>query len=434
MAFAGETHTVWVNPRVTAAMDNLFPIPLTGMDRVNFEILMTITLPRPLDEKRLVKALQDALKLYPHASGRLSTTKDGDWTVRLFTSTKDFPINIVLTKDWNGEEGVPITFANTNDPLDHYKYPAEIPPHISNPITTDVSGTSDPAWDEPLVSIKATETSSCSSTTQLYQGKQLPFGAPTYEKFWTAPPEEHLDNPHTEDFVSRYLQHLRVLYTIQEWVSMVGEVMANTVQVNLLFAAPQIKQLRAIADLWPGHATPASGQDAVFAYLITTLNQCFEVPITRVSSMLSYRGVKNPANLKPDDWRVPGPLALGNTIFQAFTTSTSSVWSQFPTLYGCANLTSRRNTSSGPATAPLSSTRCPTWSDLGLSFTGRSPDMPSFSSHEGDYWMFLRVPTVVRDKFLATIVEDFNSPGFPQNLIRREKLVHAKLGSAKSRL
>lgn len=34
-----------------------------------------------------------------------------------------------------------------------------------------------------------------------------------------------------------------------------------------------------------------------------------------------YRGIENPKDLKPDEWRIPGPLALGNAIFQAFTPS-----------------------------------------------------------------------------------------------------------------
>lgn len=124
--------------------------------------------------------------------------------------------------------------------------------------------------------------------SQYYQGKKLKFGAPTYEKYRTAPPDELNDNPHTAEFMDRYLQHLKVLYPMDEWMSMVGGVMAGSEQVDLLFTAHQIQQFRAIADSHPGRqGTHASAQDAVSAYLITTLNRVVPVPITRMSSMLS---------------------------------------------------------------------------------------------------------------------------------------------------
>jgi hypothetical protein len=63
---------------------------------------------------------------------------------------------------------------------------------------------------------------------------------------------------------------------------------AGTVQVDLLFTAHQLQQLRLVADLSPTTGA-TSAQDALSAYLITVLNRVLAVPITRVSSMLGVR-------------------------------------------------------------------------------------------------------------------------------------------------
>jgi hypothetical protein len=60
------------------------------------------------------------------------------------------------------------------------------------------------------------------------------------------------------------------------------------VQVDLLFTARQIQQLRLVAD-FSSTSGATSAQDALSAYLITTLNRVLDVPITRVSSMLGVR-------------------------------------------------------------------------------------------------------------------------------------------------
>lgn len=59
-------------------------------------------------------------------------------------------------------------------------------------------------------------------------------------------------------------------------------------QVDLLFTARQIQQLRLVAD-FSSTSGATSVQDALSAYLITTLNRVLDVPITRVSSMLGVR-------------------------------------------------------------------------------------------------------------------------------------------------
>jgi hypothetical protein len=42
-------------------------------------------------------------------------------------------------------------------------------------------------------------------------------------------------------------------------------------------------------------------------------------------------------------------------------------------------------------------------------------------------WLCVRVPTAVRDVFLAAVVGDLLSPDFPQNLVRREREMQARI-------
>jgi hypothetical protein len=60
------------------------------------------------------------------------------------------------------------------------------------------------------------------------------------------------------------------------------------VEVDLLFTAHQIQQLRLVAD-FSSTSGATSAQGAFSAYLITTLNRVLDVPITRVPSMLEVR-------------------------------------------------------------------------------------------------------------------------------------------------
>ncbi|KAJ6491502.1 hypothetical protein DFH09DRAFT_370608 [Mycena vulgaris] len=434
-------------------------------------------------KKHMVEAFQDALTFYPHASGRLRRKGD-DWTLGA------------------GKRGVPVIFAEVDDPLDRYHYPAVAPSHIIDSIATDLSGASDLAWDEPLVRAKVTFCRTTNETyigwssnhmigdadfvfqfiyawSQYYQGKKEQFGPPTYEKYRTAPPDEHNDNPETDAFVSRYLPHLKVLYPMDEWISKVGDAIAKSVQVDLLFTAHQIQQLRAIVNSWPDRSgPPVSAQDALSAYLITTLNRCLAVPITRMSNILSYRGTENPTRLKPGDWRAPGPLAVGNAIFQAFTRTltvdeasslgavaqairksiidarkydhlkrivavSNPIWlrqsqeqseHKFWPDEGAFVVNSMAKTDFslfhfGYGTSRTRTIFYGAFAGYARFFRAPPVKLPdgTWNSNEGAVWMFVRVPTDIRDMFLAAVATDLNSPAFPQNLVEREKVARDKI-------
>jgi hypothetical protein len=47
--------------------------------------------------------------------------------------------------------------------------------------------------------------------------------------------------------------------------------------------------------------------------------------------------------------------------------------------------------------------------------------------NDGALWLCVRVPTAVRDAFLAVVAEDLLSPGFPQNLVQRERETQARI-------
>jgi hypothetical protein len=126
--------------------------------------------------------------------------------------------------------------------------------------------------------------------SQFYQGLPPTFAEPSYDKFKTSPPDEKNDNPSTAEYISQYLPHLKTLYPVAEWKLMVGQVMADTDAVDLLFTAQQIQQLHHIANQWPGRESVnghISKQDALAAYIVTALNQCLKVPVTTMSNILS---------------------------------------------------------------------------------------------------------------------------------------------------
>jgi hypothetical protein len=47
--------------------------------------------------------------------------------------------------------------------------------------------------------------------------------------------------------------------------------------------------------------------------------------------------------------------------------------------------------------------------------------------NDGALRLFVRVPTAVRDAFLAAVAGDLMLPGFPQNLVRREREMQARI-------
>ena len=78
---------------------------------------------------------------------------------------------------------------------------------------------------------------------------------------------------------------------------MISQAMADTDAVDLLFTAQQIQQIHHIANQWPGHESVNGHilkQDALSAYIVTTLNQCLKVPVTRMFNMLSVRSLLSP--------------------------------------------------------------------------------------------------------------------------------------------
>jgi len=241
-----------------------------------------------------------------------------------------------------------------------------------------------------------------------------------------------------------------------------------------------VRQIHQIANTWPGRESVnghISSQDALAAYIITALNQCVNIPITKVSNVLSYRGVKNPDTLSPGEWRIPGRLALGNVIFQAFIPPLSRKeskslgaisWAIRKSIMFARNydhlkrvvaisnpIWLRQTTehsehkfwqSNGSLTVNAFTKAHFSASHFGFgadktrniefgAFPGlirmfaASPvklaDGKSWDSNEDSIWMFVRLPVAVKEKFLATIASELHSPGFPQNLVIRERQVLA---------
>ncbi|KAJ7617116.1 hypothetical protein FB45DRAFT_222606 [Roridomyces roridus] len=484
-------HTVWVVPHCADLVyERTFPLPLPGTDRINFVISISDIFAGRLEEERLIESFQDALTFYPHASGRLRRKGD-DWSLGA------------------GKRGVPILFETIEDPLDHYQVPSIIPPEIIDVVSTDIAGATEPEWDEPMLRIKVTYCPKSNESSigfsashmlgdgefvfqfmcawsQYYQNKKPFFGAPSYEKFRNAlPPLEHNDgNPETAAFIQRYLPHLKELHPMDDFLSMIGEAFANSTLVDLLFTKEQIGQLKAIADSWPGReGAKTSPHDAISGYLISTINRCLKTPITRVSSIFSYRGIKNPENLKPGDWRIPGPLAIGNAMFHALTPTLSLNEASSIGALALAIRKSVKETRNYEHIKRIVAVSEPIWmrqsqersehkfwddSTLVMNTMGKADfslqhfgfgrryvrthcygDFPGFArcfkappskqadgtwnSNEDAIWMFVRIPTEIHQEFMALIAADLNSSEFPENLVKREREVQARIG-VKARL
>ncbi|KAJ7300419.1 hypothetical protein DFH08DRAFT_908550 [Mycena albidolilacea] len=270
---------------------------------------MSMTFPGPLDKDGLVAAYEETLRVFPHATGRLRR-KRNDWTVGVLPYLQVSSISDLTMKLGPSTRGVPLTFATTSKPWDHYQYPAEYPVHLMDPVAINFTCALDTAYDEPMLRYKVTYCPTSNETiiawsschligdgsiiyhfhhiwSQAYQGKKPLFGPPMYERYCTAPADEHVNNPDTAGFLANYLSHIKTLYPMEEWVRKVTATLASTVQVDL-FTARQIQQLRLVTG-FSSASGATSAQDALSAYLITTLNRVLDVPITRVSSILEVR-------------------------------------------------------------------------------------------------------------------------------------------------
>ncbi|KAJ7881985.1 hypothetical protein B0H14DRAFT_3857604 [Mycena olivaceomarginata] len=315
-------------------------------------------------------------------------------------------------------------------------------------------------------------------------GHSVPlFGPPTYEKYRTAPADEHVDNPDTAGFLANHLSHLKMLYPMEEWVRKATAALASTVEVDLLFTAHQIQQLRLVAD-FSSTSGATSAQDALSAYLITTLNRVLDVPITRVSSMLEVPRSTAACTPPPPPLR---PHAVSNAIFQAHTppqgltpTEAASIGAIARTIR--ASITAAREYAHIKRVVAVSE---PIWrrqseevlehqfwpgegegrfvfnsmpkGDWSVSHFGYGLKASPVKQADGTWatdpkvnvndpdtngWkanaaaknpndvalrLFVRVPTAVRDAFLAAVAGDLMSPGFPQNLVWREREMQARI-------
>ncbi|KAJ7606928.1 hypothetical protein FB45DRAFT_1136359 [Roridomyces roridus] len=325
-----ELDTVWVNTDCT----KLFPLPLAGTDRMmNVSIDVSHFVPGRFDDKQLISALRSTLDYYPHVIARLRINGD-DWWLDA------------------GKRGIPVRFQTTEEPLNLHPDLSTTPTGIIDSVSNDLSRAGELDWDEPLVQIKVTYCSKTNESvigfsyshilgdgdliihflgawSQYYQGKEPLLGRPTYEKYQIPqPPGEINDNPETDVFLARHLHYLKEILPLGRLMEMKIAAEGLTTFLDLSFSSQQLEQLRYVADSWVagsgGSAKRTTPQDALGAYFITTMNRCLDVPITRVISTITSRGIKNPDDVKPGDWRSPGQLAAGNNVLHAYTPTLST--------------------------------------------------------------------------------------------------------------
>ncbi|KAJ7612690.1 hypothetical protein FB45DRAFT_1036904 [Roridomyces roridus] len=485
--------TVWVVPRNTDY--TLFPLPLAGTDRmVNCPIDVSHFVPGKFDNDRLIAALRETLDYLPHVAARLRIKGD-DWWLDA------------------GKRGIPVRFQTTEKPLDLHPDLSVTPTEIIDSVSNDLSCAGDPDWDEPMLHIKVTYCSKTNESaiglsynhilgdgdlivqllgawSQYYQGKEPFLSRPTYEKYLTPqPPAEINDNPDTDTFVTRHLNFLKEVPSREQFLEMDMAARELTTLVDLCFSSQQLEQLRYVADSWTTHSgDPAKGptpQDALGAYFITTMNRCLDAPVTRVMTTVTSRGIKNPDDLTPGDWRAPGHFAAGNNVLLVYTKTLSTEeahsigavaaamqnsvkearqYKHAKRFYAiCDPVSSRaaeeqtafklwedgvfgwnamgRGRSDGDAWHfGFGSARFNTYGDhLGTARCFQAPTVRQLDgswARKGDgLILWAPIPTKIHQQFLTMIAADFNSTAFPNNIAARERMAQKKiLGTEKARL
>ncbi|KAJ7612684.1 hypothetical protein FB45DRAFT_1036900 [Roridomyces roridus] len=485
------TALVWVVPQ-NKDYAKLFPLPLAGTDRiVNYPNDVSHFVPGRFNNERLIAALRDALEYCPHVTARLRIKGD-DWRLDA------------------GKRGIPVRFQTTQEPLNLHPDLSVTPMDIIDSVSNDLSRASEPDWDEPLVQIKVTYCLQTNESaiglsyshilgdgdfiiqflgawSQYYQGEEPLLGPPTYEKYQIPPPPvEFNDNPDTDSFMMRHLNFLKEIPSREQLVKMDSASRESMTCVDLYFSPPQLEQLRYVADSWSGRSGKrTTPQDALGAYFIATMNRCLDVPITRVISIVTSRGIKNPEDLKPGDWRAPGYLAAGNNVLLVYTPTLSTEeacsigavaaamqnsvrearqYDHAKRIYAICDSISCRVAKEqtlykvwedgvfcwnamGPGRFDgdalhfgFGSARFNTYGDhLG---TARCFQAPTVRQLDGSWVrkadgliMWVPIPTKIHEQFLAMIAADLNSTAFPNNIAARERMAQKKiLGAHKARL
>ncbi|KAJ7615927.1 hypothetical protein FB45DRAFT_1064117 [Roridomyces roridus] len=487
-----QLNTVWVVPH-NADHAKLFPLPVSQTDRImNFSVDVSHFVPGRFNNERLISALRDTLKYCQHVTARLRIKGD-DWWLDA------------------GNRGIPVGFQTTEEPLNHHPDLSVTPTEIIDSLpAVDISRAHEPDWDEPMLKIKVTYCSKTNESviglsyshilgdgdlivtflgawSQYYQGKEPFLGRPTYERYQSPqPPAEFNNNPETDAFIKRHLKHLIKIPPREQWMEMFLAAQKWTTSVDLFFSGQQIEQLRYIADFCTDRAAKrTTQQDALGAYLITTLNRCLDVPITCVMTTVTSRGIKNPDNIKPGDWCAPGYFAAGNNIIQVYTPSLSINEASSIGAVAAAMRNSVREarqyehakrifaiSESIALRIANEKTFYKFWDDgifcWNAMGTGRSDgdvfhfgfgharlntygssatdarcfQAPTVRQLDGSWVrkadgliMWTHVPTKIHQKFMAMIAADFNTSTFPNNIAAREwKVQESILGAQEARL
>jgi hypothetical protein len=94
-----KTHVYWVKPVLPVILDGIESLPVLGEDKIFPSFNSTLVFPGALCIEKLIHALAQTLRDYPHIAGRLSC------------DLKTQELSIRLTND-----GVPVTVGFTNLP------------------------------------------------------------------------------------------------------------------------------------------------------------------------------------------------------------------------------------------------------------------------------------------------------------------------------
>jgi hypothetical protein len=131
-----------------------------------------------------------------------------------------------------------------------------------------------------------------STWSHFYQNLKPVKGFATFDTYTNPPPKLSRCDPDSSAFIIEHLPHMEKLYPVEEFMTMIGNMMMTTERVDLSFTASQVEQLKLIASM-PNESTKRikvgriSGQDALSAYIITVFNRCQDVPVRRMSNIFS---------------------------------------------------------------------------------------------------------------------------------------------------
>ncbi|KAJ7881757.1 hypothetical protein B0H14DRAFT_3857671 [Mycena olivaceomarginata] len=441
----GESLTVWVHPTVP---EGFFPVPLPGTDRLNFELGHSVPLFGPPTYEKYRTAPADENVDNPDTAGFLANHLSHlkmlypmeEWATAVLASTVEVDLlftahqiqQLHLVADFSSTSGATsaqgalsaylITMLNRVLDVPITRVPSimlevriflssSFPPPRLTPYPCSGTGTQYRGAHTPLQGLTPTEAASIgavartirASITAAREYAHIKRVVAVSEPIWRRQSEEVLEHQFwpgegegRADWSVSYFG-----YGADKARAVMYGSFADYARI---FKASPVKQADGMWTTDPKHYVPGFGKPTTHSFRIS-VDQCSkpQPAYNKVSAWLYRLSEPNPA------------AATKRQYYKSFSAANQTdpsvqlwagPWPQSISRGG-------RNVVKVNVNDPDSN--------------GWKANAATKNPNDGALRLFVRVPTVVRDAFLAAVAGDLMSPGFPQNLVRREREMQARI-------